>query len=84
MSTTEKAWRDGVQLAKNRVAFAIQEADDRESRPLELGAAVEGLSDVEAKAFFAGYRWGMWSVEREVRCGERDIQRMQAGLPALG
>ena len=80
----EKAWQEGIQLARDRVAFAIQGADDSGLEPLSLEEAVEGLDDEEAKAYWGGYRWVMWSVRREVRCGERDIERLQAGLPPLG
>ena len=71
-------------MAKDRVAFAMQGADDPGLEPLSLGQAVEGLGDEEAKALWGGYRWAIWSVRREVRCSERDIERLRAGLPPLG
>ena len=80
----EKAWQDGIQLARTRVAFAMQGADDPGPEPLSLEQAVKGLGDEETKALWGGFRWVMWSVRREVRCAERDIERLQAGLPPLG
>lgn len=84
MTAVNKAWQDGKQLARERVAFAIQGADDPGLEPASFEKAVGGLGDEEAKALWRGYRWTMWSVSREVRCAERDIERLQAGLPPLG
>ena len=50
----EKAWQDGIQLARERVAFAIQGADDPGLEPASFEEAVEGLDDEEANAFLGG------------------------------
>ena len=41
--TEEKAWQDGIQLAENRVMFAIRGADYPGLAPVTLKRALEGI-----------------------------------------
>ena len=82
--TEEKAWQDGIQLAENRVMFAIRGADYPGLAPVTLKRALEGLGDAEATALRTGYHAVMDGVRREVQRAGADKERWRAGLPPMG